>query len=147
MRTFIFILFSLTIFAACQQNENNNAANTAGNMNAAPDTTQFTTIEWMETSKDFGKITEGEKLEVSFKFKNTGDKPLVIDIIKPSCGCTVIDQPEKPVAPGETGEIKGAFNSAGKPGVQHKSIFVHANTKGSQDHNLVFEVEVLKKAE
>jgi len=109
------------------------------------DSSKFTTIEWIEQSKEYGKITEGQKLEVSFRFKNTGDKPLIIESVRPSCGCTVADPPKEPIAPGAEGEIKGSFNSEGKEGEQHKTLFVTANTKGGQTHDLTFAVTVLKK--
>lgn len=109
------------------------------------DSSMFTTVEWKDQNKNFGKITEGQKLEVSFAFKNTGDKPLVISRVQPSCGCTVADPPKEPIAPGAEGLIKASFNSEGKFGLQHKTLYVTANTKGSQEHELIFEVEVEKK--
>jgi hypothetical protein len=109
------------------------------------DTANFTTIQWLDSIKDYGKITEGQKLEVSYRFKNTGTKPLVIESVHPSCGCTVADPPKEPVAPGAEGEIKGSFDSNGKTGQQHKTIFVMANTKGVQNHELAFTVDIQKK--
>ena len=109
------------------------------------DSSKFTTIQWYEQSKDYGKMTEGQKLEVSFRFKNTGDKPLIIESVRPSCGCTVADPPKEPIAPGAEGEIKGTFDSNGKSGEQHKTLFVAANTKGIQSHELTFMVVVQKK--
>src|SRR5450432_1047345 len=124
----------------------------AGNpvMTALPeekkDTANYTTIQWIDSIKDYGKITEGQKLEVLYRFKNTGNKPLIIESVHPSCGCTVADPPKEPIAPGAQGEIKGAFDSNGKSGQQHKTIFVMANTKGVQNHELAFTVEVQKKS-
>jgi len=109
------------------------------------DTASFTTMQWIDSVKDYGKITEGQKLEVLFRFKNTGNKPLVIESVHPGCGCTVADPPKEPIAPGAQGEIKGSFDSNGKSGVQHKTIAVMANTKGSESHELAFTVEVIKK--
>lgn len=109
------------------------------------DTASFTTIQWIDSVKDYGKIKEGQKLEVAYKFKNTGNKPLIIESVHPSCGCTVADPPKEPVAPGAEGEIKASFDSNGKSGQQHKTIFVMANTKGIQNHELAFTVEVEKK--
>jgi hypothetical protein len=145
MRITVIILLALLVAAGCKDKPD-----TGKSVNplipVQKDTAQFTTIEWIDSVQNYGQIEEGQKLEVIFKFRNAGDKPLVIYMIKPSCGCTLVDQPEKPIAPGEIGEIKGAFNSEGKSGTQHKTIFVDANTKGSTGHNLVFNVEVLKKA-
>ena len=55
------------------------------------------------------------------------------------------DPPKEPIAPGAEGEIKGSFDSNGKSGLQHKTLYVTANTKGTQAHELVFTVDVQKK--
>jgi len=112
------------------------------------DSTQFTTIQWLDsTSKDFGKIQEGQVLQVAFRFKNTGAKPLVIEKVQPSCGCTVAQQSNEPVQPGAEGQIKASFNSQGRSGINHKSLFVMANLKGSQAQTLQFVVQVDKGPE
>jgi len=120
---------------------------TATNTAATPDpnqidTANLTTIQWLDGGeKDFGKMKEGENLDVSFRFKNTGTKPLVISNVTASCGCTVPETPKKPYAPGETGVIKASFNSAGKPGTQSKQVTVYANTNPNMT-TLVFRVDV-----
>jgi hypothetical protein len=115
---------------------------------AITDSTQFTTIEWLDsTSKDFGKIQEGQILQVAFRFKNTGDKPLVVEKVQPSCGCTVAEQSTEPVQPGAEGQIKATFNSQGRSGINHKSLFIIANLKGSRTQSLQFVVQVEKSGE
>jgi Protein of unknown function (DUF1573) len=120
-------------------------APTATGVANVDDSASFTSIEWTDTLRNFGKITEGQQLDVTFGFKNTGSKPLVIYRIQPSCGCTAAEPPKEPIAPGGMGEIKATFNSSGKEGLQHKTLYVNANTKGMQDHELKFIVEVEKK--
>jgi hypothetical protein len=108
------------------------------------DSTQFTTIQWIDSVKDYGKINEGQKLDVSFRFKNTGDKPLIIRSVRPSCGCTAAEPPKEPIAPGAEGTIQASFNSQGREGINRKDIYVEANTKGTQNHVVHFDVEVVK---
>jgi Protein of unknown function (DUF1573) len=108
------------------------------------DTTQLTTIQWIDSVKNMGRINEGQKLQVSFRFKNTGNKPLIIQSVRPGCGCTVADYPKEPIAPGNEGEITGSFDSNGRENLQRKEITVTANTKGSPYHTLYFEVDVFK---
>lgn|SRR5687768_2236485 len=111
-----------------------------------PDTANLTAIQWLDgAEKDFGKMKEGENLNVSFRFKNTGNKPLVISNVSASCGCTVPETPKKPYAPGETGVIKASFNSTGKPGTQSKQVTVYANTT-PQMNVLTFRVDVKAKS-
>ncbi|HXD79727.1 MAG TPA: DUF1573 domain-containing protein [Puia sp.] len=109
------------------------------------DSARYTTIQWLDSSRDFGTIPEGQNLNVSFRFRNTGSSPLVITQVRPSCGCTVPEQPQEPVAPGAVGKINASFNSVGHPGVQRKTLFVTANTKGVQNYSLHFTVVVNKK--
>jgi Protein of unknown function (DUF1573) len=110
------------------------------------DPATLTKVEWLDgMDKDFGKIKEGENLEVSFRFKNVGDKPLVISNVSASCGCTVPETPKKPYQPGETGVIKASFNSAGKVGAQSKQVNVFANLDPAMT-TLNFRVEVKAKS-
>jgi Protein of unknown function (DUF1573) len=88
-----------------------------------------TTVQVIDTVYNFGKITDGQKVEYSYRFKNTGSKPLVIVDATASCGCTVPQKPEKPIMPGETGFIKVAFDSKGRVGNAHKAITVTSNAK------------------
>jgi hypothetical protein len=82
-----------------------------------------------ENSYDFGTIQEGEEVEHTFKFTNTGEAPLVIQKATATCGCTVPSYPRQPVAPGESGEILVKFNSTNKPGIQNKTVSITANTR------------------
>ncbi len=125
-----------------------NAPSTATAAPAEPaiDTANLTTIQWLDgADKDFGKIKEGENLDVSFRFKNTGTKPLVIAKVWAQCGCTVPETPQKPYAPGETGVIKASFNSTAKPGTNTKQVYMNANTSPVMS-TLTFHVDVTAKS-
>ncbi len=88
-----------------------------------------TTVQIIDTTYDFKTVTDGEKVMYSYRFKNTGTKPLVIVEASASCGCTVPQKPEKPVLPGETGFIKVVFDSKGRVGPAHKTVTVQSNAK------------------
>ena len=142
MRAVIFFL--VLVFAAGCKPKDSTSTVSPRLVADQTDSSQLTTIEWKESSINYGKITEGQKLEVSFHFKNTGTKPLVIKKVVPGCGCTIAETPSEPISPGEEGVIKATFDSRNRVGTQHKTIFVDANTSGKQQHELVFEVEVGK---
>ena len=110
------------------------------------DSAHFTTVQWLDSVQDYCKIPEGQKLNVSFRFRNTGNTPLVIGDVHPSCGCTVAEAPKEAIAPGGEGQIKASFNSDGRAGINHKSLIVTTNTKGTQRYALQFTVEVEKKS-
>jgi hypothetical protein len=84
-------------------------------------------LTFEESSKDFGDITQGDKVEHVFKLENTGNAPLVISNVAATCGCTVPSWPKEPIAPGKTAEIKVTFNSAGKMGKQNSVVRIYSN--------------------
>ena len=108
------------------------------------DTANYTTIQWIDSVKDFGKVQEGPKLDILFRFKNTGNKPLVIINASGSCGCTVPQKPEKPILPGEIGFIKVVFDSRERVGDTHKTVTVFSNAK-PEFPQLVLTGEVVGK--
>lgn len=102
---------------------------------------QFETLE-----HDFGTIKEGEKVSYTYKFKNTGEAPLIIQDAKPSCGCTAPDWTKTPIPVGGEGFVKAEFDSNGKPNIQNKTITVTANTWPKQTR-LSFKAMVTPKAD
>jgi hypothetical protein len=78
---------------------------------------------------NFGTITQGEIVTCDFRFKNTGRSPLLIMNVNSSCGCVVPGYSKEPVPPGKTGVVTGRFNSAGKMGVQDKTLTVSSNNR------------------
>ena len=86
-------------------------------------------IAFENTELNFGEIRAGEKVKHTFKFKNTGNAPLVIESASPSCGCTVPDYPKTPIQPNTSGEILIEFDSSGKDGKQDKTVTVKSNAE------------------
>ena len=87
-------------------------------------------VKFKQTEYDFGTISQGEIVRYTFYFTNEGKSSLVIQDVKPTCGCTIPkDWPNYPIKPGEGGRIDVSFDSAGKQGKISKSIRVVANTK------------------
>lgn len=85
-------------------------------------------ITFDSTVMNFGIIAIGEKVNHTFRFKNTGKKPLLISQVTPSCGCTTPrDWSKEPILPGEEGQISVEFNSRGFSGQIEKTISVLTN--------------------
>lgn len=125
---YIFMLgLAGVLFTSCQPNtakETNSDATVVENAIASPDAPILT---FEEGSHDFGKLKQGESVQYSFLFKNTGKTPLIITNATATCGCTIPEIPKDPIKPGEEGAIKVIFNSAGKIGIQDKIITVTSN--------------------
>ncbi|MFN3841014.1 MAG: DUF1573 domain-containing protein [Cyclobacteriaceae bacterium] len=96
-----------------------------------------------KTSHDFGDIQQGDVVEHVFKFTNTGNEPLIITNVQASCGCTTPQWTKEPIMPGGKGEIKVGFNSAGRMGMQSKSLPVISNA--INDVVINFSTNVLTK--
>lgn len=144
MRAVVLVLIMGSWLISCTQNDTK--INDGSSMQLPKDSTQYTKITWLDsTTRDFGSIPEGQKLEVAYRFLNSGTKPLIIARVQPSCGCTVAEQPNEPIMPGKEGVIKASFNSEGRIGINHKKIYVIANTVGSQSNEINFTVLVQKK--
>jgi len=75
----------------------------------------------------FGTIKTGDKVSHQFKFKNTGNAPLVIKSVDVSCGCTFPSYPFLPIEPGKEGAIDVTFDSTNKLGRQKPTITVVTN--------------------
>jgi hypothetical protein len=153
----LFLVAASAIFAACGGNGEGNATNddsllstdlvhnpaTAGGDAESRD---MPVLQFTDTVHNFGTIREGEKVEHTFSFTNTGKAPLLISGASASCGCTVPDFPREPITPGKTGIIRVSFDSKGKPGLQDKTVTVSANTARGQ-HYLKIISEVTPAAE
>jgi hypothetical protein len=87
-----------------------------------------TYIQFYETKYNFGTISEGKVISHVFRFKNTGENPLMIAKSDVTCGCTVANFPMETIAAGADGEITVNFNSSGQTGFQQKNIIIHSNT-------------------
>lgn len=146
---FVIILSALSIVAC---NDNKSAApadiqkqdTTAIAKPPTMDTANFTTLRWVDSMfQDIGTLKRGDSTTVVFRFENTGHKPLVIDGVQASCGCTVPEPPKEPVLPGKTAAIKAKFYTQNQAAATHlKHIYVRANTHPHTGYELVFKAEI-----
>ena len=87
-----------------------------------------------KVSHDFGTIEEGDTVQTTFTFTNTGKADLLIVDARGSCGCTVPKYPKNtPIKPGESGEILVSFDSSNKPNMQQKTVTISANTQSGRE--------------
>lgn len=96
-------------------------------------TQEFPVMEFEESEYDFGTVEEGEVVEHTFVFTNTGDVPLVVSDAQSTCGCTVPTYTREPIAPGDNGELLVKFNTRGKPNQQMKAVRIVANTQSGRE--------------
>jgi hypothetical protein len=90
----------------------------------------MTTLTFNKQLHDFGDVAAETDVFTTFEVTNTGSRPLIIEHVSASCGCTTPKKPEKPIPPGATDVIEVKFKS--KPGQMNevnKTVTVTANTK------------------
>lgn len=153
MKQVVVILFAAISFMACKSSDKKATRSeiTTDSIDGKdmtsiipPDTANFTTIQWLDSSYlDLGKQKEGKEIEISFRFKNTGNKNLVIETVNAQCGCTIPEKPEQPFAPGEEGVIKAKYNGSGH-GETRKQVYIKANIKPYGTDTLTFRAELEK---
>lgn len=152
-RILIFFLFA-TVWVACKNDKNEKKEPTAADSanlkvsvdpDMPADPASLTSIEWLDPIvQNLGSLTKDQTIEISYRFRNTGSKNLIIENVSAQCGCTIPEKPEKPFAPGEEGVIKAKFNGTGS-GTITKEIYVKANTSPATDHTLSFTGEIKEK--
>jgi hypothetical protein len=72
-----------------------------------------TTIKWVTNDTiDMGQLKQNNPSKAVFKFKNTGNNPLIISSARGSCGCTNVNWTKEPIKPGEEGFVEATYNAA-----------------------------------
>ena len=143
MKKYFLFLLATIIFISCDNRRKDKISDDAA-MQTSLALKEITSVEIIDSAYNFGKVTDGEKVEYNYRFKNSGNKPLVIINANASCGCTVPQKPEKPIMPGEIGFIKIVFDSKGRIGATHKTITVTSNAK-PEFPLLILTGDVVKK--
>jgi hypothetical protein len=141
----VFVLASLIVVSSCGPKGNHDGKIDSQDVNVpatadgnVPKGTE-PVMTFDKEMHDFGKITQGERVKYSFKFKNTGKSELIISDARGSCGCTVPEIPKKPIAPGEESVIGVEFNSEGKHGMNEKTVTIISN---ANPHTKVITIKV-----
>ena len=89
-----------------------------------------------KTSISLGRFDWQKEQKVTFTLKNTGNKPLVVQDINTSCGCTSVSYSKEPVQPGRELKLEVTYK-AEHPEHFNKTITVYCNMESSP---LVLEI-------
>lgn len=106
-----------------------------------------TSIEIVDNHRHYYPILTGQKLDVVFTIKNTGENPLLISDILTSCGCIEISKSSVQNIPkGEEGMLTLSYNSTKNIGFVQHFITLYGNFKTSDKQEIVFDVHVVPNA-
>ena len=83
-------------------------------------------FKWDQTLFNFGNIQQGEVVNHTFKFTNTGSEPITIQSASASCGCTVPTWSKDPIAPGASTQIVVKYDTK-RPGPFNKQVTITSN--------------------
>ncbi len=101
--------------------------------------------KFKELAHDFGKVAEEVgSISTEFEFKNTGKKPIIIQDVRTSCGCTTPSYTKDPVLPGKKGTVKVSYSTTGRIGAFDKKITIFTNEPDNV-YTLTIKGEVLPR--
>ncbi len=87
-----------------------------------------TTILWIDSVINLGKVKMGDTVDFAFRFKNSGNYALIINNVESSCSCTTIEMPNKIIAQNDSGNIKAVFETQKSiTGFVQKSLVITSN--------------------
>ena len=71
-----------------------------------------TSMTIKDSVRHYYPIKQGQQLDIMFTITNTGDAPLIISEMQPSCGCIILDKSSHIIIP-EDGirQFKATYNS------------------------------------
>lgn len=104
-KLFTGILFLSVALASCKSQQ----TVVASTKNIKTDSAALLPVMTFETkTHDFGNVTLDQSPEFIYKFTNTGNANLDIEIVT-ACDCTALDWTRGTIAPGKSGFIKATF--------------------------------------
>jgi hypothetical protein len=102
----------------------------------------FGQLAWDTTEQTFDSKPQDKEVLAKYKFTNTGTKPIKIQNVRTSCGCTTAALSKTEYAPGESGEIEAKFTFSGRTGKQEKAIVVATSANPEQPTILKLHVNI-----
>lgn len=100
-------------------------------------------VSWERDSIDLGIVAAGEVSRLEYRLTNSGNRPLTITQVLPSCGCTVARGWETgTIPPGSSSTIHLEFNAGDRIGDVAESATVVTNAVPSSS-TLTFTARVM----
>lgn len=69
-------------------------------------------VTWVDsTYHDFGVLKKDQEERTEFRFRNDGKEPLVIELVRTTCGCTAPSWTQQPISPDSIGVVTLEYDS------------------------------------
>jgi Protein of unknown function (DUF1573) len=84
-------------------------------------------LAWEKTELEINPPPGADSAVATFKYENKGTKPIHINAVRTSCGCTTAALAKNDVAVGEKGEIVATLKTGDRTGMQQKTVTVETD--------------------
>lgn len=107
----------------------------------------LTTIMVQDSIRHYYPLVQGTDLIMLWRIANTGETPLVLSDIQPSCGCLVTNSDDKIVVPpGKDALLEFVYHSNANSGYVRHTIRLYGNIVPQGMASLVFDLNVVVPA-
>jgi len=109
------------------------------------DTSTLAQLYFYETQHDFGTVKEGQIVDYTFKFKNTGKGVLNVNNVSTSCGCTVAMISSKKLEPGKEGTLRVELDTKNREGKMSRNITIQSNDLKEPNKALLIFADIIRE--
>ena len=95
-----------------------------------------------ETAHDFGEVGLDSPLHCTFEFTNSGNAPLIITGIEPTCHCVSAVWTRGVIAPGAKGTVEVTYAAPLQPGRFDRGLFIGSNATNVDPSIMRYELRV-----
>jgi hypothetical protein len=107
-----------------------------------------TTVEVEDQDRHYYPVLQGQNLDLNYGVLNTGDHPLFITEIQPSCGCMIVNKKlPQIILPHKKGYIHIKYNSTKNVGYVQHFIRCYGNFYPTGRLELRFDVNIVPNAD
>jgi hypothetical protein len=103
---------------------------------------KMTTMKIEDPVRHYTPIMQGTKQIINVKVTNTGNEPLLLKNVLPSCGCTTATFPSHAIAPGNDAEIELHYDSTKNNGYTEIYTTIMANVP-VEANTVFFDINVV----
>ena len=100
-------------------------------------------ITFSDDTFSFGDIDNIQPVNRDIEFQNTGDKTLIVEKVKASCGCTAGSLEKKELEPMEKSKVSVSFNPKGRSGMQRKTVTFFTNDIENKTKKITFTANIV----
>lgn len=106
-----------------------------------------TTIEVLDNGRHYYPVLAGQDLEIVYKIKNTGKRPLIIKDIVTSCECLELSKSViRNIPADEEGVVSLTYKSSKNIGYVKHHIILYGNFATGEKLELTFDINVVSDA-